>query len=332
MKGYRTHQAEYGKRQSVDRDRNQLRPLLFPSCRLPYAVCRLLALAALSLLAVASPAAAESRIEKTLELQPKGQFILDADAGSVSVTGTSRPGAHVVITSDRNDLNTEFEFNFEGSAGLARVTARHKHDFGWSHGVSLHFEVEVPTETRTDLRTGGGSIKLSGLRGESDLKTSGGSIEVSGLNGILQAHTSGGSIRIREVTGDTRVETSGGSIDVESVEGSLRAHTSGGGIHVERVTGYLEAKTSGGPIRASYSRGNSHGGELETSGGSIEVAIDPSANLNLDASTSGGSVSTDLPLRVVGTISHSSLHGSLGSGGEELRLHTSGGSIHIRAL
>jgi hypothetical protein len=287
---------------------------------------------ALSLLAMASPAAAESRIEKNLELQPKGQFILDSDAGSVTVTGTSRSGAHVVITSDRNDLNTEFDFNFEGGAGLARVTARHKHDFGWSHNVSLHFEVEVPSETRTELRTGGGSIKLSGLRGGADVKTSGGSIEVTGLNGNLEAHTSGGSIHLREVTGDARVETSGGPIDVDALDGSLQAHTSGGGIRIDKVSGYVEAKSSGGPIRATYSPGNRHGGELETSGGSIEVTIDPSANLNLDASTSGGSVSSDLPVRVVGTVSHSSMHGSIGSGGEELRLHTSGGSIHIRAL
>jgi DUF4097 and DUF4098 domain-containing protein YvlB len=284
------------------------------------------------LLVMAWPAAAESRIEKNLQLQPNGQFILESDAGSVSVTGISRSGAHVVITSDRNDLNEEFDFNFDSGAGEARVTARRKHEGGWSHGVSLHFEVEVPAETRTQIRTGGGSVKASGLRGESNLKTSGGSIEVTGLDGNLVAHTSGGSIKVREVTGDARVETSGGPIEAEAIEGNLQAHTSGGGIQVERVTGYLEAKTSGGPIRATYSRGNKHGGELETSGGSIDVAIDSSANLELDASTSGGTVSTDLPIRVVGTISHSSLHGSLGSGGEALRLHTSGGSIHIRAL
>jgi DUF4097 and DUF4098 domain-containing protein YvlB len=291
-----------------------------------------LMVAALYLVLAAIPAAAESRIEKTLELQPKGQFILDSDAGSVSVTGTSHSGAHVVITSDRNDLNNEFDFNFESGAGLARVTARRKHEFGWSHGISLHFEVEVPAETRTEIRTGGGGIKLSGLRGESGLRTSGGPIEVTGLNGALQAHTSGGPIHIREVTGDVHVETSGGGIDAEAVEGNLQAHTSGGGIRVDRVTGYLEAKTSGGPIRATYSRGNTHGGDLETSGGSIELAIDPAANLNVDASTSGGSVSSDLPVRVVGTISTSSMHGTIGSGGETLRLHTSGGSIRIRAL
>jgi len=288
--------------------------------------------AALLLLATASPAAAESRLEKNLELQPGGQFVLESEAGSVTVTGASRSGAHVVITSDREDLNSELDFSFSSSGGVAHVTARRKHESGWSHSLSVHFEIELPTETRTEIRTGGGGITLSGLRGAADVKTSGGPIEVTGLNGNLEAHTSGGPIHLREVTGDAHVATSGGPIDVDALDGNLEAHTSGGGIRIDKVSGYVEAKSSGGPIRATYSPGNRHGGVLETSGGSIEVAIDPSANLNLDASTSGGSVHSDLPVRVVGTVSHSSMHGSIGSGGEELRLHTSGGSIHIRAL
>jgi DUF4097 and DUF4098 domain-containing protein YvlB len=288
--------------------------------------------AAVSLLAIASPAAAESRIEKNLELQPGGRFTLESEVGSVTVTGASRSGAHIVITSDRVDLNTELEFSFTNSAGWASVTARRKHDSGWSHSISAHFEIEVPTETRTEVHTGGGSITLSGLRGAADVKTSGGPIEVTGLNGNLEAHTSGGPIRLREVTGNANIATSGGPIDVDALDGNLQAHTSGGGIRINKVSGYVEAKSSGGPIRVTYSPGSRRGGELETSGGSIEVSIDPSANLNLDASTSGGSVTSDLPVRVVGTASHSSMRGSIGSGGEELRLHTSGGSIHIRAL
>jgi hypothetical protein len=288
--------------------------------------------AALSLLAMTSPASAESRIEKNLDLQPKGQFVLESEVGSVTVTGAAKSGAHIVITSERDDLNSELDFSFSAGGGMARVTTRRKHDLGWSHGISVHFEIEVPTETRTELRTGGGSITLSGLRGESTVKTSGGPIEVTGLSGNLDANTSGGPIRIREVTGDAHVATSGGRIDVEALDGNLQAHTSGGGIRIDRVSGYVVAKTSGGSIRANHSPGNRHGGEFESSGGSIEVAIDRSANLNLDASTSGGSVSSDLPVRVVGTVSRSRMHGAIGSGGEELRLHTSGGSIRIHAL
>jgi len=296
-------------------------------------VCRALGVLAAALAMMgAQLARAESRIEKSLELQPNGRFTLASDVGSVSITGGAKAGAHVVVTSERGDLNNELEITFTNGPGWANVTARRKHEGGWSHSYSVRFEIEVPAETRTEVHTGGGGIAVAGLRGASELKTSGGSIEVTGLTGNLDAYTSGGPIRVREVTGDAHVGTSGGPIEAESVDGSLTAHTSGGPIHIERVSGYLEAKTSGGPIRATYSPGNRHGGVLETSGGSIEMAIDPAANLNLDASTSGGSVSSDLPVRVVGTVSHSSMHGTIGSGGEELRLHTSGGSIHIRAL
>lgn len=287
----------------------------------------------LALLVTCASAQAESRIEKTLTLSPNGRFVLDTDNGSVTVTGTANAGARVVVTSNRDDMESLFEFNFEGSASEARVTARRRDREGWHmRNVSMHFEVEVPAETRTEIHSSGGGLKLFGLRGDAQLKTSGGSIEVSGLNGRLEAETSGGGIHLREVAGNTRVETSGGGIELESVDGSVRAHTSGGPIRIDRVTGSLEAKTSGGSVHANFGKGNFHGGDLETSGGSIEVAVDPSANLEVDASTSGGSVRSDLGIKVVGKISSSSLHGTIGSGGELLRLHTSGGDIHIRSL
>jgi hypothetical protein len=291
-----------------------------------------LLLAALVTPALATLASASSRIERTLKLEPKGRFVLESDVGSVTLTGGSSSGARVVITSDRDDFEALYNINFEENPGSASVTVRRKDRWGWSEHISVRFEVQVPSQTETEIRTGGGSVRLSGLRGDSELKTSGGSIDVSGLSGRLDAKTSGGSIHLQEVDGDARVDTSGGRIEAASIDGSLTAHTSGGSIHVDRVSGHVEAETSGGPISVNFGRGNARGGVLETSGGSIEVELDRSANLEIDASTSGGSVTSDLPIRVVGKISSSSLHGSLGSGGETLRLHTSGGSIHIRAL
>ena len=286
--------------------------------------------AALAILAMALPARAESRVEKNLELAPGGRFTLDSEVGSVVVTGAARHGARIVVTSDRDDLDRELEITYTSGAGWASVTARRKDRSFWEHGISVHFEVDVPTETRAEVHTGGGSIKLYSLRGPAEAKTSGGPIEVEGLKGSLEANTSGGPIHVREVTGDASLATSGGPISVEALDGNLRAHTSGGAIRIDGVTGYVEAKTSGGGVHVTYSRGDRRGGVIESSGGGIEVALDPTVNLNLDASTSGGSVTSDLA--VTGEVKHSSLHGSIGSGGEALRIHTSGGSIHIRAL
>lgn len=310
----------------------------------------LLAVGMAALLAgVSIPARADHEIQKTLKLDPGGRFILDADAGSVTITGTKESGAKVTITSNRDDLESLFHFSFEDGPGTARVTARKTFQDHWMRNLSLHFEISVPNSTQLETRTGGGSIKVYSIKGDSQLRTSGGSVEVSDLAGQLKAETSGGHILLREVTGNVRAETSGGSIEVDSlsgtfngntsggpirisrVEGDVDASTSGGSIHIEDAGGRVVAKTSGGSVEVKFDRGNGKGGELETSGGSVRATIDPKVNLNVDASASGGDVRSGLPITMVGTISRSSMHGTLGSGGAELRMHTSGGSVQIEA-
>jgi DUF4097 and DUF4098 domain-containing protein YvlB len=285
-----------------------------------------LLIVAVTVLSVA--AHADSRIEKMLPLAPGGEFVLQSDAGSVTVTGSSASGARIVITSNRDDLESLFNFDFQSGGGVARVTARKKF-FGWFSSVNLHYDITVPTQTRVSVRTAGGTVKASSLQGDQQLSTSGGSIVASDVRGNVTAGTSGGSIEAFDVHGNVEARTSGGSITANSVEGALEARTSGGSIHIEGLTGRVSAHTSGGSIHAELARGNSQGGEIETSGGSILVGLDPAASLNIDASTSGGSVSTDLPVRVQGTLSRSGLHGTLGSGGQTILLHTSGGSIRI---
>jgi hypothetical protein len=152
----------------------------------------ILLLAVLITPALATLADASSRIEKNLKLEPKGRFVLESEVGSVALTDASSSGARVVITSDRDDFESLYSINFEENPGSASVTVRRKDHFGWSEHISVHFEVQVPSQTQTEIRTGGGSIRLSNLRGDSELKTSGGAIEVSGLSGKLDAKTSGG--------------------------------------------------------------------------------------------------------------------------------------------
>lgn len=306
------------------------------------------ALAVLSWLS-AAPAGAENRLEKDLKLDPGGEFRLETDIGAVTVKGSPDSGAHVVVTSRGRDLDDLLVFRFEEGAGSARVIAKKKHHSWFTdHGDRVQYEVRVPADTRVSVDTSGGGIQISGLRGHAKLETSGGGIRVEDLSGDLDANTSGGSIQLAGVKGAIRVETSGGGIDGRNLDGTVHAESSGGSIELEKVTGDLDAQTSGGGIRivdaggrvhadtsggsieASFTKGNSKGGTLETSGGGIEVSLDPDADLSIQAS--GNSVKTDLPLRVQGEISRGSLSGSLGKGGNTLRLHTSGGSVRIQGL
>ena len=292
----------------------------------------ILMLTALAALAIVIPAAARSRIEKTLKLAPNGRFTLESDVGSVTLTGKSSSGAHVVIDADREDFESRYTINFEENSGSASVTVRRKDHFSWNEHGSVHFEDRSPLPDanrcahRGRQRHGLQPARRVGVEDFRRLHRCFRLDWKARCQNFRRFNPPAGSY------GDTRADTSGGGIEVDSLDGSLTAHTSGGSIHIDRVSGYVEAKTSGGPIHANFGRGNARGGVLETSGGSIEAVLDRSANLDIDASTSGGHVDSDLPVRVVGKISGSSLHGSLGSGGETLRLHTSGGSIHIKSL
>lgn len=295
---------------------------------------------------------AGTRLEKALRLEPGGRFSLDTDMGSVTVTGMAASGARIVVTSKRRELDDLLRFTFREDAGAVSITARrrHGHVFGWfnSGGEPVHWEIQVPEQTRVEIDSSGGAIKVASLRSDARLRTSGGGIEARSLVGDLEAHTSGGGIGLERIRGRMRVETSGGgiegaeldgsidaetsggSVDLERVSGDIHARSSGGGVHIRDAGGRVEADTSGGGIEASFTKGNARGGSLSTSGGGIRVAIDPSVGLRIDAS--GNSVHADIPITVQGSISRGKLQGTLGGGGELLRLHTSGGGVRIEGI
>jgi DUF4097 and DUF4098 domain-containing protein YvlB len=285
--------------------------------------------AALSVL----PALAETRIEKNLKLDPGGKLTVVSDAGSLTVTGSSKAGAHVLLTSDKDDFESRFDLKLEELPGELRISLKKKESIAswtnWFNNSRIAFEIEVPTKTRTNLQTGGGHISLHALEGDANAETSGGHIEVGDLQGNLIAETSGGHISLKNISGTAKVETSGGHIQAENVDGNLHAETSGGHIEIRGAKGRVDADTSGGHVEVGFAKGNAHGGKIESSGGGITVEVDPNVDLAIDASTSGGSVRTDIPVKVVGKVSGSSIKGTLGKGGETLYVHTSGGSVSI---
>ncbi len=299
-------------------------------------ISRPTALAGLTLLLSATLAGADFRLERELELAPGGRFELETEGGRITVEGSAEPGAHILVTSSREDVEDRYDLSFEAEPGRVRVTARRKRGdlFGWlsGRGDGLHFEVRIPAQTELELRTSGGRIEIEGIRGDALIRTSGGRIDLSDLEGKVDAHTSGGAIEARDLRGNVGLSTSGGPIAVERVSGDLEAKTSGGSITAREIGGEIVASTSGGSITVSLLPGNGRGGELSTSGGSITAKLDPAVALEIDARTSGGTVSVDLPVTVQGRVSRGALRGELNGGGPLLRLRSSGGSIRVRGL
>src|SRR5687768_17862831 len=77
-----------------------------------------------------SPARADYTLQRQLALAPGGTFTLDADVGSVIVTGDSASGVAVSLTADQDDFARIFDVAVEERAGMA--TVRVKRRLSWT--------------------------------------------------------------------------------------------------------------------------------------------------------------------------------------------------------
>lgn len=266
------------------------------------------------LLSLAGSVQASTRIEKNLKLDPGGTLDMDTGGGDITVSGTAEAGAHVIVTSKITDLENNYDLRFEETPHGVQISAHRRSDSFWAINSNLKFEITVPRRTSLELKTSGGDLHISNLEGGFRLKTSGGDVSVTDAKGDVDAQTSGGDMRVRQLTGNLVLRTSGGDIKAEGISGRVDVHTSGGDVEV------------------SLLKGNALGGEVGTSGGEVRVALDPGVNLDIEASAGSGDVKSDLPMTVTSSGSSSRLRGTLGKGGELLRLHSDSGDIHLESL
>ncbi len=316
-------------------------------------------------LASTAAATVEGNLQKTFTVSAGGKLVVDADLGSIEVTTAKSPQVAIQVFREATaaseakarELLAEHRVDFlqEGNTVTVRAKGRQEWSGLWNlfHSrFDVRFVIAVPETFDVDLKTAGGSIRVADLTGAVKARTSGGSLKLGQIRGPVQGHTSGGSIHVAGCQGSVRVETSGGGIEIgegngdlaastsggsihlRRFQGDVRVHTSGGGITAEQVEGNLEATTSGGSISAVLARQPTGNCRLETSGGNITVKLPPTAALNVEARTSGGRVTTELPVAttVVGEQPRTRLEGKLNGGGQDLVLHTSGGSIHLQKL
>lgn len=175
---------------------------------------------------------------------------------------------------------------------------RHSVVFGWSnHGV--HVLVNVPVNTKLDLHSGDGSIKVYGVQAPAQVSSGDGRIDVVDFAGPLHAHTNDGSIHV-----DGRFD----DLDLSSGDGSVNCRI-----------------LPGSKMKNSW--------KLRTSDGSITVQVPDDLAADLYAHTNDGHITTNVKSQVQSTGGDEDRHevrAKLNGGGMyKLSLETGDGSINI---
>ncbi|MFH1861609.1 MAG: DUF4097 family beta strand repeat-containing protein [bacterium] len=184
--------------------------------------------------------------------------------------------------------------------------------------------IELPEVFNLDVRTVGGEIQLSQIKGDALLNTAGGDIGIANVTGSLNAETAGGEIIASYIDGITLLRTAGGDVELRNGStGPFSLSTSGGEIELQEIRGDANVVTAGGNIVARNVNGNL---ELRTSGG--EIILQNVSGVAHIAKTSGGDVRADnvsgrVDLRTAGgELIIRTIRGAVNG-------HTSGGDVNV---
>jgi hypothetical protein len=134
-----------------------------------------------------------------------------------------------------------------------------------SGGLEVDYKLAVPNDTRVELTTNNGTLKVNGLSGHVKGVVTNGTIDMTGLHGSVDVASVNGHIVVRmaEVTDRVRIEATNGRITLEvpkNTKATLNARSVNGNIS---VSGLNTPEASGRRIRTVESQINGGGPELD---------------------------------------------------------------------
>lgn len=174
-----------------------------------------------------------------------------------------------------------------------------RHGFNFNMGRrSIHVELQVPRELRSDIRTGDGPISVDGIKGDTRLTTGDGRIEGEALDGALDAHTGDGRVRVRGRFDALRLQTGDGSIEAEIARGSK--------------------------VGSEWS--------VRTGDGHVTLRIPESLAADLEVHTGDGHITSDVAITTNGAWRDHDLRGKINGGGAPFIVRTNDGSVRLERL
>lgn len=269
------------------------------------------------------------------------------DSATVRVTGKIRVGDWKIGRAAAEEKVARLEDNppieQDGNAiRIGRIS-----DPELRRGVSISYEVIVPSATRVNAETGSGNASVSGVEGPVRANTGSGNVRVSSVSSTVRASTGSGNIELTDLGGQVYAETGSGNLRALRVNGPLTASTGSGDVRVEQSgDATVKVETGSGNIDVTAGRGSlllhtgsgniSARGEpagewkLDTGSGNIRAFVPENAPFDLECHTGSGSIVTKHPVTFDGKISKHEVRGKVRGGGSRLMASTGSGNIEIQ--
>ncbi len=194
----------------------------------------------------------------------------------------------------------------------------------------IDFEIEVPAGTEVRASTSSGRIEIVGTEAPVHATASSGAIFVTDAAGSVEASASSGAVNLENIRGSVRAQTSSGRITLANVEGPIVIGTSSGAADLSGSFATVTTETSSGWVQVSSAIAPQGDWSVQTSSGSITLSLPADAGFELNYRTSSGGFNAG-GFAFDGTSDGDSAIGTVAAGGNAVEVHTSSGSLTLRA-
>jgi len=183
---------------------------------------------------------------RDLTLQSAGltEFVIDAGAGSLSVTGVDSDGdilvkATIIIEGEdeadaRKLIEKRLKLRLESDGDRAELESGFESSWRWDGNATIDLDVHMPAGMALRVDDGSGSTTITDVTGDVFVDDGSGSLQVTNA-GSVTVDDGSGSIRVSAASGDVYINDGSGTIEIRGVGGSVRIDDGSGHITVDDV-------------------------------------------------------------------------------------------------
>lgn len=179
-----------------------------------------------------------------LETTGLAEFVIDAGAGSLVVTGVDGAAAIAVtatiIIEDKSEEEAQkliakrLDLKLERDGDRAVLQSGFDSGWRWDANATIDLDVRMPAGLALQVDDGSGSTTITDVTADVFVDDGSGSVEITNT-GSVTVDDGSGSIIVRAASGDVYVNDGSGSIDIRGVGGSVRIDDGSGSIKVDDV-------------------------------------------------------------------------------------------------
>lgn len=287
---------------------------------------RSLSLALGAILMVASPLAAQKKIERRIPMGMEGAFRIMNMVGSVVVHGWNKDTVLI-----RGTLAPGDQFYAGGGYTGAKMFIESANE---RDPKPTSLEIWVPSRVKLWVKTATATIDVDGVDGGLDLYTVSATIEVAGSPRELNAEAIDGDIHITGSPAWLRAKSASGAITFRGASSDAAFSTVSGIVKVEGgVFERTKIETVTGNVSFNGRVDRSGTFDFDTHSGSIDIAIPDKTNASFSVVTIAGGIKNNVSRTVPGAGRFGrgfELTTETGDGGARISVRTFKGTVTLR--